>query len=73
MCECSSRQGGNEKGVTQIEVTPEMIEAGFSVLSRSGIADEYLEADKPLLVEIFQAMLASMDRPACPRQASENL
>jgi hypothetical protein len=31
MCSDSSRQGGNEKGVTQIEVTPEMIEAGIAV------------------------------------------
>jgi len=31
MCNDSSRQGGNEKGVPQIEVTPEMIEAGVKI------------------------------------------
>ena len=36
-----------------IEVTPEMIEAGFDVLKASGITDEYLEADKLLVAEIF--------------------
>lgn len=56
MCNDSSRQGGNEKGVPQIEVTPEMIEAGFKVLAASGIADDYLEADKSLVAEIFEAM-----------------
>ncbi len=39
-----------------IEITQEMIEAGFRVLMASGIADDYLEADKLLLVEIFRAM-----------------
>ena len=43
----------------QIEVTPEMEDAGFRVLEASGIADEYLEADKLLLVEIYRAMFAS--------------
>jgi hypothetical protein len=33
-----------------------MIEAGFHVLCNSGIADEYLEADKLLVVEIYRAM-----------------
>ena len=41
-------------------VTEEMINAGFEVLSRSGIADEYLEADKLLLVEIYQAMTEAL-------------
>ena len=39
-----------------IEVTPQMIEAGFAVLKKSGTADEYLEADKLTVEEIFRAM-----------------
>jgi hypothetical protein len=41
-----------------IEATEEMIDAGFEVLKVSGIADEYLEADRLLVVEIFQAMVS---------------
>lgn len=37
-------------------VTKEMIEAGFAVLKASGIADDYLGADKLLVVEIYLAM-----------------
>ena len=56
-----SRQAGDEHtGVPQIEVTPEMLEAGFRVLSASGLADEYLEADKLVLSEIFQAMWSAL-------------
>jgi len=33
-----------------------MIRAGFEALCKSGIADDYLEADKLLVVEIFEAM-----------------
>jgi hypothetical protein len=39
-----------------IRITEEMIDAGYEVLKASGIADEYLEADKLLVAEIFQAM-----------------
>jgi hypothetical protein len=41
------------------EITEEMIEAGFKVISTSGIADEYGGADKLLVAEIFQAMIGS--------------
>lgn len=43
----------------KIEITPEMVEAGFRVLCNSGIADEYLEADKGTVVEIFLAMISA--------------
>jgi hypothetical protein len=53
----------------EIEVTPEMEEAGFRVLSASGIADDYLEADKLLVAEIYRAMhslaLASKRQAVC--------
>ena len=39
-------------------VSPEMLDAGFRVLSTSGIADEYLEADRLLLADIYRAMFA---------------
>lgn len=47
-----------DKDPSQIEVTPEMEAAGFEVLCNSGIADEYLGADKLLVVEIYRAMHA---------------
>ena len=39
-------------------ITEEMLDAGFSVLSASGIADDYLGADRLLVGDIFAAMLA---------------
>lgn len=41
-----------------IEITPEMIEAGFKVLCNSGLADDYLAADKHTVADIFRAMLS---------------
>ena len=40
----------------EIEVTPEMIEAGFKVLAASGIADDFLGADRLMVAEIFRSM-----------------
>jgi hypothetical protein len=40
----------------EIEITPEMIEAGFNVLLESGIAEFPLEADKLWVTEIFRSM-----------------
>jgi hypothetical protein len=48
----------------EIEITPEMIEAGFRVLQKSGIADVYLKADKLLVAEIFEAMFALLPQEA---------
>jgi len=39
-----------------IEVTDAMLESGFRLLVASGIADDYLEADKLLLADIYRAM-----------------
>jgi hypothetical protein len=53
----SAFEGGDMRNSDdEIEVTSEMVEAGFKVLCDSGIADEYLEADKWLVAEIFRAM-----------------
>ena len=52
-------QGGNEKGVPQIEVTPEMVDAGFVLVSKfnSDITDlmpsNVVEA---MLVAVYTAM-----------------
>jgi hypothetical protein len=45
---------GREKD--EIEITPEMIEAGFAVLKASGLTDDPLEADKLVVADIFRAM-----------------
>lgn len=41
---------------TEIEVTPEMVAAGFNVLKKASTADELMGADTLLVVEIFRAM-----------------
>ena len=57
-----SRQAGDEKkeGVPQIEVTPEMIEAGIQVYlewcPNSGTGDR---VDRKMIVEIFGAMVCA--------------
>lgn len=40
----------------EIEVTTQMVEAGFAVLRESWIADEYLEAEKCTVADIYRAM-----------------
>ena len=39
-------------------LTPAMVEAGFRILSESGIADAYSGADRLLVAEIYRAMFA---------------
>ena len=52
----------NECEKAKVEITPQMVEAGFQVLCSSGIADEYPERDKLLIVEIFRAMASASPR-----------
>jgi hypothetical protein len=54
----------NNNDSNEIEITPEMVEAGFLVLCNSGIADSYLKADKTLVAEIFRAMFAALSPQA---------
>lgn len=42
----------------EIEITPEMIAAGWRVLCNSGRVDECLEADTLLVENIYRAMVA---------------
>lgn len=51
-----------------VTVTPEMQDAGFRVLVGSGIADDYLEADKLLLADIYRAMHAAARTAATTSQ-----
>ena len=51
-------------GAPGVEITPAMIEAGYRVLCNSGIADEYLGADRLLVSEIFVAMYRAMPASA---------
>jgi hypothetical protein len=48
--------GAPDASELEIEVTPEMIEAGFAILRGSCIADDLLEADRGTVVEIYRAM-----------------
>ncbi len=51
---------------TEIEVTPEMEEAGFQVLCDSGITDCPQGADRVLVVEIYRAMFGVRNRGSLP-------
>ena len=57
---CMARRG--PQAGLETEITPEMVEAGFRVLCNPGIADDYLEADKLLLAEIYRAMSSHYPR-----------
>ena len=46
------------RGEVFTQSPPEMEEAGFRVLSQSGIADGYSGADRLLVAEIYRAMFA---------------
>ena len=56
--------------MSEIPVTNEMIEARFLVLSISGIADDYLGADRLLVADIYRAMFACCSR-ACPESSAQ--
>lgn len=49
-----------EKGVTQIEVTHEMVEAAYLVWEDSGASDYVSPSDKVMLHEIIVAALATL-------------
>lgn len=49
------------------KVSEEMLDAGFAVLSRSGIASDYSEADRVLLEYIYRAMQAAQASGQKPR------
>jgi len=40
----------------EIEITPEMIEAGFKILSAAAISDDLPEEDRLTVVEIYRAI-----------------
>lgn len=58
-------------GLHEIEVTPEMIEAGTAILWDSGLTEDHLEADKLVVCEIYRAMhrLGSAEHRAASRRA----
>lgn len=53
----TSQPAPQETLTSKIEITPEMVEAGYDVLLASGITDAEVEADKLILADIFRAML----------------
>lgn len=53
------REAGLSADMAAGGITIAMLEAGFRVLSRSGIADECSEADKVVVAEIYLAMRAA--------------
>jgi hypothetical protein len=57
-----SKDAGAGAPEEEIEITPEMIEAGYLTLIASGVVDDPLEADKVTVAEIFEAMLRARPR-----------
>jgi len=61
MCKDESRQAGSTKeGVTQIEVTPEMIEAGLRVLHESGELEHLTPSQEALVRDILDSALLAL-------------
>ena len=48
----------------EIEITPEMVEAGYRVFVAACVTDDPLEADKLLVEEIYRAMSVFAPRPS---------
>jgi hypothetical protein len=48
--------------VSEIEISPEMLAAGFRVLRDSGLSGEYQEEDKLVVARIFRAMLSAANK-----------
>ena len=73
MTYADDRQAGDEKekGVPQIEVTPEMIEAGVKSLRfHIGVWDRDVTRDASIVAEIWKGMTALS--PWCSRQAASS-
>lgn len=62
---CAEREANS---TDEIEITAEMVEAGFQVLVASGITGDPLEADKLLVEEIYQAMFVRRPQAGCVRR-----
>ena len=67
LLECESPDRPDE--LDEVKITPQMEEAGFAVLYSSGIADDYLEADR----QIVQRILLRHDSHSESGTASEVL
>lgn len=52
----NERDVGADSAEAEIEVTPEMIEAGYIILVNSCITDDPLEADRLLVADIYRAI-----------------
>lgn len=58
---------GGEEFIQDVTITPRMVEAGFLALCSSAIADDYLEADKHTVAEIYRAMWLASERGTPPK------
>jgi hypothetical protein len=56
--------------MNEIEITEEMVDAGFEVLRTSGLADEYSKADRYTVAAIFHAMYRRRKSQAEPQTLS---
>lgn len=57
-----SAEASKEAGAPEIEISPEMIEAGLRVLYQSGAIEHPLSIDADLVRDIFLAMHAQASR-----------
>lgn len=51
-----------DAGAPETDVTPDMVEAGLSVLHASGAVEHPIEADRLVIEEIYRAMRAASCR-----------
>ncbi len=55
------------KETEEIEITAEMIEAGYRVLLAAGLTDDLLEADRLTVADIYRAMMLLAPTLSAPR------
>jgi lysozyme family protein len=53
MCESHEGQAGE---LTDVVITPAMLDAGMGALAASGLVDDLLEADRQVVAQIYRAM-----------------
>lgn len=53
---------GRRSETGDVEITEEMVEAGYQELIASGITSDPLEADRLVVVEIYRAMISRHPR-----------
>ena len=59
-------EAGAPETETEIDVTPEMIEAGFDLLVKSGAVEHPTDSDRKVVRRMFLAMWRELRQPPSP-------